>query len=113
MSRAPLAAIAALIWLAACGPVTYVGQVTRTAASEVEAARAAQADKYAPYWFTLAVEYLEKAREEAAEADFQAANRFGRRAAEAAEKAVAEALAASRRAAEPAGEDAAPRGARE
>ncbi len=52
--------------------------MTRTASDDVEAARAAQADIHAPYWFTLAVEYLRKAREEAAEADFQAANRLGR-----------------------------------
>lgn len=85
--------------LGGCGPIEYVNQVTREASSQVEAARAVRADKYAPYWYTLAVEYLHKAREEAATADFQAANRFGRRAAEAAAEARTIAL---REAGEPA-----------
>ena len=72
----------------ACGPIEYVNQVSRKAAAQVEAAQAVQADKVAPYWYTLAVEYLHKAREEAAHADYQAANRFGRRAGEAATKAL-------------------------
>jgi hypothetical protein len=83
---------------AACGPIEYVNQVTRKAATAVESAEAAQADKYSPYWYTLAVEYLHKSREEAAGSDFQAANRFGRKAEEAAIKAREEAL---RRAADP------------
>jgi len=84
-------AMAALIG-AGCGPIEYVGQVTRKASSAVEAARAAEADRYSPYYFTLAVEYLHKAREEAAAADFQAATRFGKRSQEAAEKARLEAI---------------------
>jgi hypothetical protein len=74
--------------LVGCGPVTYINEVTRKASSDVEAARAAQADQYAPYYYTLAVEYLHKAREEAAHADFQAANRLGRLASRAARRAV-------------------------
>ncbi|MBL4633659.1 MAG: DUF4398 domain-containing protein [Kofleriaceae bacterium] len=70
-----------------CGPVEYINQVSRKASSEVEAAKSVKADKYSPYWYTLAVEYLNKAREEAAHADYQAANRFGKRSAEAAAKA--------------------------
>jgi hypothetical protein len=77
-----------LVVLLGCGPVTYINEVTRKASSDVEAARAAQADQYAPYYYTLAVEYLRKAREEAAHADFQAANRLGRRASAAARRAV-------------------------
>jgi hypothetical protein len=90
MRCAALAAIT-LVCLA-CGPIEYVGQVTRTASSEVAAARAVRADKYAPYWYTLAVEYLHKAREEAAAADYEAANRFGRRASAAARQARKQAL---------------------
>jgi hypothetical protein len=82
----------------ACGPIEYVNTVTRGADSAVEAARAANAAKYSPYWWTRAMEYLHKAREEAGYADFQAANRFGRLAEEAAIKAREEAL---RRAADP------------
>lgn len=84
MKRAVLALCLAL----GCGPVTYINEVTRRAASDVEAARSAQADQYAPYYYTLAVEYLRKAREEAAHADFQAANRLGRQASRAARRAV-------------------------
>ena len=85
--RRALAASAVIAQLG-CGPVTYIGQVTRTASHDVEAARAVQADIHAPYWFTLAVAYLDKAREEAAEADFQAANRLGLKASQAARKAI-------------------------
>ncbi len=89
--RCAAAALALALW-SACGPIEYVGQVTRKASADVEAARAVRADRYAPYWYTLAVEYLERARYEAAQADYQAANRFGRRASDAARKARAQAL---------------------
>jgi hypothetical protein len=92
----PLAAIALCLALAAetgCGPIRYTGRVTRTASREVEAARAAGAASLAPYWFTLAVEYLAKAREEAGEGDFQAATRLGDRAAAAARRAAAQSRA--------------------
>ena len=75
-----------------CGPIEYVNQVTRKASASVAAARAVDADKYSPYYYTLAVEYLHKARAEAASADFQAANRFGRKAERAAAQAKLEAL---------------------
>ncbi len=80
--------------LGACGPIAYVNQVTRKATDSVELARAAEADKYAPYWWTRATEYLHKARELAAHADYQGANRFGRLAGEAGDKAAAEAAIA-------------------
>ena len=38
-------------------------------------------DAHYRYWYTLAVQYLKQARQEAASADYQAANRFGRKAA--------------------------------
>jgi hypothetical protein len=78
------------VWLVGatgCGSVLYVNQVTRKASASVAAAKAAEADVYAPYHYTLAVHYLHKAREEAAAADFQAANRFGRLSYQAGEKA--------------------------
>ncbi len=80
----------ACVWLGGatgCGSVLYVNQVTRKASTSVEAAKAAEADVYAPYHYTLAVHYLRKSREEAAAADFQAANRFGRMSHKAAETA--------------------------
>jgi len=88
MSRVALAALSmAVLGLVGSGPIEYINQVTRRASSQVDAARAARADQLAPYEYTLAVEYLHKAREEAAAADYQAANRFGRKAAVAAGKA--------------------------
>lgn len=90
-------ALVLVMALAACGPIGYVSQV-RGASTAVEEARAVNAAKYAPYEWTRAVEYLRQARAEAAYADFQAANRFGRLSQEAAAKAKADAL---RRAADP------------
>lgn len=92
----PSAAIALGLALAAaigCGPIRYTGRVTRTATREVEAAREAGAATLAPYWYTLAVEYLAKAREEAGEADFEAATRLGDQATAAARRAAAQARA--------------------
>lgn len=83
--------------LAACGPIAYVNEVTRRADDAVEAARVAEADKLAPYWWTRATQYLHKARENAARADFQGANRFGRLASEAAEQAIADVKDPSKR----------------
>lgn len=80
-----------LAWLGACGPVAYVHQVTMTADSAVEDARAANAEKWSPYYWTRAINYLHMAREVAGHADFQGANRFGRLAAEAAVHAKEEA----------------------
>lgn len=82
--------------LAGCGPIVYVSEVTRHASDAVDAARAAEAEKYAPYWWTRATQYLAKAREIAAYADFQGANRFGRLATDAANKATEEARLAEK-----------------
>jgi hypothetical protein len=89
--------LVAVLGLAAlgCGPVRYVRDVGQAAAA-VEDARAAQAEKYAPYWWTRATEYLHKAREVAAYADYQGASRFGQIAAEAATRAAADARIAAR-----------------
>ena len=75
---------------AACGPVAYINQVTRDASSKVDRARSLEAEKYSPYWWTRAVTYLRMAREVAAHADYQGANRFGRLSSEAAAKAIEE-----------------------
>src|SRR5688500_11730972 len=91
-------ALAMVLLIAAasgCGPIEYVNTVTRGADSAVDEARSANAAKWSPYWWTRAVEYLRQARVEAAAADFQAANRFGRLAEEAAVKAREEALRAA------------------
>ncbi|WP_152629736.1 DUF4398 domain-containing protein [Haliangium ochraceum] len=72
---------------AGCGSALYLNQVTRKASTAVAAAESADAETFAPYHYTLAVHYLRKAKEEAAAADFQAANRFGLLSQEAAETA--------------------------
>jgi len=82
--------------LAGCGPIVYVSEVTRHASDAVDAARAAHADKYSPYWWTRATQYLARAREIAPYADFQGANRFGRLATEAANRATEEAQIAEK-----------------
>jgi hypothetical protein len=89
------ATFASIFASAACGPIRYVSQVTSDASSAVEEARAAKAETLAPYWWTRAVEYLQRARIEAAHADWQAANRFGRLASDAATTAANEAAAAA------------------
>jgi hypothetical protein len=98
-----LALLAALV-CAGCGPIRYVGQVQRAEAA-VDAARAAHADSYSPYWWTRATQYLRKARALAGYADFQGANRFGRLAAEAANVAEQEAVVAGKDRAPPPSDD--------
>ena len=72
-----------------CGPVEYINQVGNKAASAVSAAKLAQADRYAPYEYTAAEEYLHKAREEAGHAEYGDAIEYGRRAEELANQARA------------------------
>lgn len=79
-----------------CGPIAYVNEVTRRASTAVDAARAAQADRYAPYYWTRANQYLHQARVNAAKSDWEGANRWGRLAAEAADQAVVEAQIAEK-----------------
>jgi hypothetical protein len=89
-------------WLGACGPVAYVNQTTMQAQTAVDQAREAGADKYSPYWWTRATQYLHMSREVAAHADFQGANRFGKLATEAAKKAIEESATASKEPPKPA-----------
>ena len=93
MRGVALPGLLAVALIAGCGPIEYVNQVTRKASTQVSSAKAAEADRYSPYYYTLAQEYLHKAREEAAAADFQAANRFGKRSEQAAAAAREEAVA--------------------
>jgi hypothetical protein len=92
----PAAATAVLVFVAlvaGCGPVEYINQVGIKAASAVSAAKLAQADRYAPYEYTAAVEYLHKAREEAAYAQYQDAIEYGRKSEAMANRARAMAMA--------------------
>ncbi|HEY4241045.1 MAG TPA: hypothetical protein VGM88_14580 [Kofleriaceae bacterium] len=77
--------------VAACGPITYVGD-SRDASRAIEEARAANAETYAPYWWWRAVTYLHEARLIAGYADYQGATRFARLATDAATHAESEAI---------------------
>ena len=82
--------VLALALASGCGPIAYINQVPRDAGQKVEQARALNAAKFSPYWWTRANEYLRMAREVAAHADFQGANKFGRLSSEAAAQAITE-----------------------
>lgn len=74
-----------------CGPIT-AHQSIRQATISVEAARAAQADRYAVYEFVSSVEFLKKARELEGYSEFQDAVNLAKTAAEYADKAKTRAL---------------------
>ena len=71
--------------LSGCGAImsTYLILV---ASSELDGAEAAEAQKFAPYEYTAAQQYLQKAREEQGYADFGAAIEYAFKAQELAEK---------------------------
>jgi hypothetical protein len=92
-------ALAAVGAAPGCGPIQYTSTVTYGADNALEAARAVNAAKWSPYWWTRATQYLHKSREEAAGSNWEASNHFGRLARDAARKARDEAI---RRAADPA-----------
>ncbi|HVV16542.1 MAG TPA: DUF4398 domain-containing protein [Polyangia bacterium] len=72
-----------------CGPVEYINQVGNRAASAVSAAKLASAERYAPYEYTAAQEYLHKAREEAGYAEYEDAIDYGHKAEDLANRARA------------------------
>jgi hypothetical protein len=83
------AGVLCLVSVSGCGPVEYINQVGNRAASAVSAAKLAQSDRYAPYEYTAAEEYLHKAREEAGHAEYQDAIEYGRKAEDLANRARA------------------------
>ena len=62
-----------------CGPVVYLKEVSTRTAAALNQAKAEGADKQAPYEYTKAALYFEKAREDAGRAHFQDAIDWGRR----------------------------------
>lgn len=72
-----LSVLVLALTLSACGSLAYSVNVVRAARS-VEQAKQVGAVERAPYEMTLAQAYLEKAREESAEAAYQDAVRFAR-----------------------------------
>jgi hypothetical protein len=68
-----------MLLLLGCGPIVYVKDVSPRAAAALRQARADQAEQFAPYEYTKASLYYDKAREEAGHAYFQNAVDWGRR----------------------------------
>jgi len=73
------AVVAAAVCFAACGPSLYTFNLV-PASQAVEQARQANAAEHAPYEYHYARSYLDKAQEEAGEANYQDAIRFAEQA---------------------------------
>ncbi len=86
--------------LLGCGPVEYLYTVAANANRAVAQARAAGAERLAPYEYWSSVEYLQMARETGSYADWQLADRYGEKAEKMAKEASA--IAAKKREAGPA-----------
>jgi len=82
-----VAALASTLALVGCGNTLYAIQAN-SASSKVEEARELDAEKYAPYEYYFAKAHLEKAQQEAAEADYGDAANLAEVAEEHADKAI-------------------------
>lgn len=71
--------------LGGCGPIVSTSLIV-DAEAKVAAAKAADAERFAPYEYTAAEEYLHKAHEELGYADYGPAIDYAYKAAEAAER---------------------------
>ncbi len=89
----PLGLFAALVL--GCGPVQSTAYLL-DAEVQIEAARTAQADKLAPYEWTLANLYIHKAREEVGYSDFETGVEYAGKASKFAHDARDKAMAAAR-----------------
>lgn len=76
-----------VLLLAACGPIDYLNTVTLKATRAVADAKAANAEKLAPYEYWSALTYLQMAREKVGYADFEDAVTYGEKSEEMAIKA--------------------------
>lgn len=74
---------------AACGPIEYVTIVSTEASSALRRAQQSGAETRAVYEYTLAEEYLHKARELGGHSRWQESARFGKQATEHARRAEA------------------------
>lgn len=77
-----------LVLLGGCGPIASTGPMLQ-ARDLVDLAKAAGSERFAMYEFTMAREYLAKAREEWAYSDFQKAREYSDLAADYAKRAMA------------------------
>ncbi len=82
--------------LAGCGPVRSTAYLL-DAEVQIEAARTAGAEKYAPYEWTAANLYIHKAREEVGYSDFEIALDFAQKASRFATEARTQAMASTKR----------------
>lgn len=80
--------LALLLLLGGCGPIASTGPMLH-ARDLVDLAKAAGSERFAMYEFTMAREYLAKAREEWAYSDFQKAREYSDLAADFAKRAMA------------------------
>jgi hypothetical protein len=75
--------------ISGCGPVVYLKEVSTRTAAALSQAKADGAEKHAPYEYTKANLYYEKAREDAGRSHFQDAVDWGRRSQDCAKRASA------------------------
>ena len=69
--------------LAGCiGPIDYLNTVARKARRAVAEAESVNAEKLSPYEYWSAITYLKMARQKAAQADFEDANKYGKKSVE-------------------------------
>lgn len=80
--------------LIGCGPITYMKETSPRTAAALNQAKAEQADQLAPYEYTKASLYYDKAREDAGRAYYQNAVDWGRRSQDCSRRASALARAA-------------------
>jgi hypothetical protein len=92
----PLAVLVALGALSGCGPVQSTAYLL-DAEVQIEAARTAGADRYAPYEWTSANLYIHKAREEVGYSDFEVAVDFAGKASRFANEARDRAMSAAKK----------------
>lgn len=67
-----------VVLVAGCGPIEYISTVTFQATKAVDRARKAGAEGRAPYEYTMASQYLHKARDLAGYSRYQEAVAFGK-----------------------------------
>jgi hypothetical protein len=85
-----------LLLLCACGPVQSTAYLM-DAEVQIEAARTAQAERYAPYEWTAANLYYRKSKEEVGYSDFEQAVDFAQKAQKYAQQARDNAMKATRK----------------
>ena len=86
-----LLSVAALALGVGCGPFGYLKKVAKDASRAVADAKAVEAEKYAPYEYWGAVEYLEQAKVLMAYSEYERSFDYGTRAKQLAEEAKAKA----------------------